>query len=387
MPVPTLFAIAIRCAQRHVASITDFDGIPQEMAMPILKKVESPQQLREIEINNPSYAESGNNAGLWQCFIRRDIREIAEDEEKMPYPNNPASWYKVYRMLMRKQADKEKEQEEALRQQLLGQKVQKAEKQALFVPGVMAHARDEKETTIYVDGVRNKNTGGWEKKPPSVKTAKTGHDAIAAMRRQAASNSRQRQIAQPWKATQASRQIKQAPQSMIRDITRKTPQEFAPRELLPHEKEMLKDRQRMNANIKIQAPGKVASVKHAEAVQKRNEMAVRKAREIDEARLRQLTKSENAKARAAPPEKKFDFETPAPEYFVPSTEAIPHTTPVKLSLPVPYVNGKPVAKQPSMSPPKRTSPSASPERNPAGIRKRPAPSSIFAPKPKKIIKR
>lgn len=360
--------------------------MPFEMAEPIIKKCETAQQLREIELNHPKWTEAGNTANIWQMLIRRDIHEVGQDESKMVQPSNPASWHKVYRMLKRKQASKEKEQEEALRQQLLGQKVQKAEKQALFVPGIMAHARDEKETTKYVDGVPNKSSSNWSKQPPSVKSAKNGHDAIAAMRRNAASHSRQMKIAKPWVSpAQASRQIKRAPESMLREVARQAPQEFAPRELLPHQKDLLKERQRMNANVKIVAPGRLSNAKHAEAVQQRNEAAVRKAREIDEARLRQLTKSENAKARAQAPEKKFDFEASPPR---PTTECTVSPQPIVVHrVRSVEIDGRPVAVPVSMSPPKRSSPSPSPPAQPSGIRKRAAPGSIFMTRPKKVVKR
>lgn len=371
MTVSTLLAMAIRCAQRNIESIDNLADMPFDMARPILKRVHDPEQLLEIEKNSPQLAE--HTGEFWQAMIKRDMPNLPE--ENMLYPKNPASWHKVYRKLMRAEKAREAEQEEQLRITLLGDKVNRENKKAVIVDKVMHHAREG--PAIFVDGTRKRGTSSWERKPPiEAHKAKTGADAIAAIRNRSAANSKQMSLSRPFQSNahagnsiRASRQIKEAPASMLREAGQRGRMEIAPRELLPHQKDLLQEQRRMNANFKVQAPGRKGAAQFAAAHRSQNEAVVRQAREINEAKLRALTQSANAAARAKKSSAKFDFGS-TPQAASPE----PQKQPAKSQA------SSPAASPPAQaaSPPKTASPA------PVVVKKRPAPAgSIFMKTTKK----
>ncbi|KAK4497834.1 hypothetical protein PRZ48_010488 [Zasmidium cellare] len=330
MPATTLFKMAMQAAIRLSAQITDIADMPYELARPILLKIQSPQQLRDIELNCPHIAEADKE--LWVHFIQRDIPDW---KNKIVEPKNPSSWHKVYRYLLRKEEEKAAEDEEALRKTLAGEGIKKQEKNALFVNKVLPHARAEDEHNFYIDGVKNKNLTDTERKkqPPTLRTAKTGRDMLGAIRRQAAESSRARAMYKPFAQPTASqqlanakRQITKAPPSMVQAASR--PLTIAPRELLPHELDMMKDIKRAKANTRIQPPTRMANVKIAEKNQQAVSAATRQAREANEAKLRALTQSHQRRPSAAssPPSKPYDF-APSPIVIDPSKRTSPPTMP------------------------------------------------------------
>ncbi|KAI5363752.1 putative RNA polymerase II transcription factor SIII, subunit A [Septoria linicola] len=366
MPVSSLLAMAIRCAHRNIESIDNLSDMPFEMARPIMKKITNPHQLRELEINSPHLAEYTGE--FWQAFIRRDLPNLPDKD--MLYPKNPASWHKIYRKLMRSEKAREAEQEEQLRLTLLGNKVKKEEKKAMFVDRILHHAREE--PTVFVDGQRKK--GGWSAGPPTLNRAKNGTDALAAIRNKSAQNSRQLAMGRPFQSnvhgvnsTRGAQQIRQAPESMLREANQRGRMEIAPRDLLPHQRDMLQEQRRANATIKVHAPGRIRTAKFAAQHQKQNEDAVRQTREVNEARLRALTQSANAAASAKKSKAKFDF-APAPETGSPEPK---HSTPIQPSTPA----ASPPAQ--AATPPKQASPP------PVIIKKRPAPGGSIFMKPTK----
>lgn len=369
MPVRSLVQMAISCAQRNIHFIDNLSDMPYQMAHPILKKVTSPNQLLEIQTNSPHLAK--DTGELWQAFIMRDLPNLTQ--ENMIYPKNPESWYKVYRKLMRTEKEREAVQEEQLRISLLGDKVKREEKKTMFVDKVLHHAREE--PVIFVDGQRNR--GNRTAGPPSLAKAKTGTDALAAIRNRSALNSRQISLGRPFQSNgyaqtsnRATRQIPQAPQSMLREAGQHGRMEIAPRELLPHQKTMLQEQRKANATVKVHAPGLVRSAKFAAAHQKQNEAVIRKAREINEDKLRKLTQTANRAAREKKPEPKFDFEP-----------TVPATSPEPPKVSTPVQPNSPAAAPPAPSPPKQASP------NPVLLKKRPAPGGSVFMKPTKKAKR
>ncbi|KAK7550128.1 RNA polymerase II transcription factor SIII subunit A-domain-containing protein [Phyllosticta citricarpa] len=72
MPAPSLYDIVKRRLQRSVQLVVDVGDIPFHVVEPVLKKIENPGQLKEIEENSPHIAE--DTAFMWEIFIRRDIQ-------------------------------------------------------------------------------------------------------------------------------------------------------------------------------------------------------------------------------------------------------------------------------------------------------------------------
>ena len=374
MPVRSLFRMAITCAHNNIDMIDNLSDMPYEMAQHILKKVTNPHQLVEIQTNSPHLAE--HTGELWKGFIRRDLPNLSR-EDRMLEPKNPASWYKIYRRLMKSEKAREAAQEEELRRTLLAGKVQREEKKTMFVDKVLAHAREE--PVVFVDGQRNK---GRTPGPPSLAKAKTGTDALAAIRNRSYQNSKQIKMGRPWQAnsvannpTQLTRQIGQAPVSMMREVNQRGTLEIAPRALLPYQEAALREARKNNATIKIHAPGSVRAAKTHALHQKQNEAAVRQAREINEEKLRRLTQTSNQAARAKKRDTNFEF--------VPTVQAASPEPPKQAS---PVLSNTPAAATPPVaSPPKQASPQ--PAATPVIIKKRPAPGGSIFMKPTKKLKR
>ncbi|KAL8851042.1 MAG: hypothetical protein Q9221_004032 [Calogaya cf. arnoldii] len=64
------------------------------MLRPVLLKIENPKQLQALEEAAPQLY--GADAEIWINLIKRDIPNA---EEKMIYPHNPKSWWKVYQKM------------------------------------------------------------------------------------------------------------------------------------------------------------------------------------------------------------------------------------------------------------------------------------------------
>jgi elongin-A len=71
--------------------IHDLGDLPIHLAKPILRRIDRPDQLHEIELNSLQYAE--DTPELWQRLIARDFPQW---EKKNYVPKNPLSWWRVY---------------------------------------------------------------------------------------------------------------------------------------------------------------------------------------------------------------------------------------------------------------------------------------------------
>ncbi|CAK3902378.1 Transcription elongation factor B polypeptide 3 [Lecanosticta acicola] len=299
MSPPTLRRLALQTAIRVADLIYDFADMPFEMALPILRNVHDPNQLAEIEKNNPEYAEKTEK--LWRSFIERDIPNC---EDKMIFPNNPCSWGKVYRKMMREEKERIAKDEEILRKSMQGEAIKKAKAAPLFVKKALPHARAEDETNDYIYGVKRSEykASGWDnydkEKKPNLKNAKNGAEALAALRRQTALAQSARTATKPLMGPAArqealeagKRQIKAPPASMMRGQQNLT---IKPRELLPHEQAMLEERKRLSNSTTRSTIVPPRTRFANEKIAKRNapiiHAAAAQARADQEERLRRLT--------------------------------------------------------------------------------------------------
>lgn len=310
MPAQTLRKLATQAAIRVYDIIFDFADMPYEMAHPILQKIQDPHQLEEIEKNNPQMADSTEE--LWKSFIARDIPNW---EEKMCYPKNPRSWGKVYHYMMREEKKRIAADEEVLRKSMQSESLKKARAAPVYVEKVLPHPRAEDETNFYIDGVKrsqhqSQSGSGWGEKKPTLKNAKTGRDAIAAIRRQNALAANARASAKPMLSADrarnldaAKRQIKVAPESMLRA----NKPVVAERELTAREKAEMAERKRiMNSlptNRVVPPKTRVSNLKMAQRNATFISDAANQARAANEDRLRALTQ----------PKKKTPMTTTAPK--------------------------------------------------------------------------
>lgn len=207
MPAPSLSAMAQNAAIRNISSITDIAELPYHAVEPILRRIDNPQQLREVEVACPHIAES--SGPLWQEFIKRDVSNGAS---KMMYPKDPKNWWKVYRKMVKQEAADKEAAEEGLKQAMLGLREAKGAKETTYVPKVLSMG--QKKKTGFFDGVRH--TGG-SSKAPMLWNAKTGRDAFGAMQRATASKVKIFKPGTRHYVPDGKSQIKVAPKSMIAD--------------------------------------------------------------------------------------------------------------------------------------------------------------------------
>ncbi|KAF2631389.1 hypothetical protein BU25DRAFT_407045 [Macroventuria anomochaeta] len=113
MPVSSLYELARQRLIKNIDMLTDIGDIPFSFLEPVLRHIQNPTQLQELEENCPQI--QGETKEIWKRYIRRDV----PDWEKKPHtPRDDKNWSKVYRKLMR-DAEKEKlDQENQLKEQM-----------------------------------------------------------------------------------------------------------------------------------------------------------------------------------------------------------------------------------------------------------------------------
>ena len=158
MPVQTLVQLAQKACIRNIRgmnetsnhsvssltlpAITDLGDAPYELFKPVLVKVETPEQLvslltpllptsaltpqHELETNSPQLL--GHTADLWRAMIKRDVGKLDP-----PEPSDPASWYRVYRKLLRADQKATERQEAQLASQMQGIRNAAAERTSRIV--------------------------------------------------------------------------------------------------------------------------------------------------------------------------------------------------------------------------------------------------------------
>ena len=207
MPAPSLSAMAQNAAIKNISSITDIADLPYHAVEPILRRIDNPAQLREVEVACPHIAES--SGPLWQELIKRDVSNA---QSKMIYPKDPKNWWKIYRKMCKQEAEDKRAAEEGLKQAMMGLQEAKGSKETTFVPKVFALGAKKK--TGFFDGVKH---GGGGSKAPLLWNAKTGRDAFGAMQRATASKVKVFKPTSRYYVPDAKSQIKVAPRSMIVD--------------------------------------------------------------------------------------------------------------------------------------------------------------------------
>ncbi|KAJ9615193.1 hypothetical protein H2200_001267 [Cladophialophora chaetospira] len=135
MPADSLLDMARRVACRNVHKITDVGDISYKLIRPVLLKVESPEKLYQLEQNSPQLV--GNTAELWLNFMKRDI----PDYDLQPHtPENPKSWYRVYKKLKKDASKASSDAEALLKATLSGIKTQKEQNTAEVVSTAKGNA-------------------------------------------------------------------------------------------------------------------------------------------------------------------------------------------------------------------------------------------------------
>ncbi|KAI7489766.1 hypothetical protein KC357_g2204 [Hortaea werneckii] len=292
MPAPTLTSIAQRACVRALPNITEVSDIPYELLRPVLKKIINPAHLREIEQNSPHIGDA--DAELWRAFIARDIPNW---REKMLEPKNPRSWGKVYRKLIREEERAKEEQEAQLAAAMSGIKQEKDANRAQYVQKVIPQGSSRGKA--FIDGQPNPaaSTGWGGIRVPSLKNAKRGPDALAAIRKQSSQAAKDKGIYKRQDTfnhrmgpTNGRSQIKAAPDWMIREKTKPAPGPTA-----------VPARAEAQGRVGQQGQGVFTGKREPTARDRALDQAVRSSNAEREARLRALTGAKPGGGAASPP--------------------------------------------------------------------------------------
>lgn len=356
--------MAQRACIRNVAGLQDVGEISYDLVRPILKKIDNPQQLKEIGTASPHIAD--HDAELWKAFIARDIPNW---QDKIMEPKNPRSWWKIYRKLLKEEQRAKEAQEEQLRAAMTGIVKRREENQTQYVQKVIAEPARQ---TAFVDGNPNPNVRCWGEsvivKKPSLKNAKTGVQIISAIRRQGASAARQRGLIKPILPSARS-QITRAPESMLRDYAKGSPAAVARQQALADGAKF--------GSVTPPTPKVFTSPLAPKTQHKALEVALRAEQAKKEERLKALASGSSKATVQSPPA------TPAKPMTNTSAPPRPETTlsPKTPASPAPLEEPRSALKAVADTT-RRLSPSPAPPL----VRKRPAtPVSVFMPAKKRKI--
>ncbi|KAI1438005.1 hypothetical protein GGR50DRAFT_642602 [Xylaria sp. CBS 124048] len=108
--VKSLVELCTTVCVRNSKDITDVGAMPYRLVRPILQKIDSAAQLRQLEVNSPHLQD--NTAEHWKRLIRRDFPVLCERNKFVP--SNPTSWHKIYAKYQRIDADQKRKAQEKL---------------------------------------------------------------------------------------------------------------------------------------------------------------------------------------------------------------------------------------------------------------------------------
>jgi elongin-A len=166
MPVPSLYELARQRLIKNIDMLNDVGDIPFSFLEPVIRHIQNPIQLQELEENCPQIL--GETGDIWLRMIKRDI----PDWDKKPHqPRDPRHWSKVYRKL-KKDAEMEKlSQENALKEQMKALQQDRAQNKTLIVDSKVGYgARSSK---MFSFGGRS-----WGAPGAPAKTGKAAFDKL-----------------------------------------------------------------------------------------------------------------------------------------------------------------------------------------------------------------
>ena len=113
MPVPSLFVLAKTRLVQNIHMLEDIGDIPYAFLAPVLRQIQVPSQLAQLEANCPQI--QGETGEIWLRLIKRDIPAW---DKKPHQPRDPKNWGKVYKKLKREAEAEAEAQQEELRQKM-----------------------------------------------------------------------------------------------------------------------------------------------------------------------------------------------------------------------------------------------------------------------------
>lgn len=188
------------------------------MIKPVLQRVESAEQLHQIEENSPHI--KGEDAELWKALIARDIPNW---RTKNYVPKNPLKWYEIYCKYKKEQIEEIKRDEDILRQTMMGIKQSQLSNVVKLVDRRTMPAVPRDPRMIANDGgVPLKGRGQFRKQGSSSlsfsggsRTKITdGQSVLTKARREAKEISAMGKLAKPTHQLKALGTVKKAPAAM-----------------------------------------------------------------------------------------------------------------------------------------------------------------------------
>ncbi|KAH7378288.1 RNA polymerase II transcription factor SIII subunit A-domain-containing protein [Pyrenochaeta sp. MPI-SDFR-AT-0127] len=214
MPVPSLFELARQRLIKNIDMLNDVGDIPFSFLEPVLRFIQNPDQLQELEENCTQLL--GETGDIWLRFIKRDI----PDWNKKPHePRDPRNWSKVYRKL-KKDMEKEKQADaDALKQQMQALQKDRAQNKTLIVDSRVGYGAGS--SRMFTSRAHTTSWGAPTGAPP-----KTGKVAFDKLKRGIFDHKRERPKAQQMPAhvlAQRKTTIRQAPARMVRMAENEAP--------------------------------------------------------------------------------------------------------------------------------------------------------------------
>ncbi|KAK0392452.1 hypothetical protein NLU13_1947 [Sarocladium strictum] len=230
MPVKSLLDLAMATIFKNIKELNNAGDLPYETLRPILLKVDSARQLRQLELNSPQI--EGETGEVWLKLIEKDFP--MEYRAHLFKPPDASKWYKVYDKYKKIHDRSLQESEAKLRQALEGLKEDREKNTSKIVnqkvlPRVVKKRNGPRDHTVstmtFNRGSRTKTLTGagvMRKVRRETKEIANIHGSLSKVIRT---------TARPAGASQ----IRQAPTAMVNDYQRATKPAYRPTPKAPAE--------------------------------------------------------------------------------------------------------------------------------------------------------
>ncbi|KAL2060291.1 hypothetical protein VTL71DRAFT_9686 [Oculimacula yallundae] len=221
MPAPSLIDLCTKACIKNIRSLVDVGSFEYLQIRTVLKRVESPEQLHQIELNSPQLL--GEDAELWQSFISRHIPNWREKNYR---PKNPQKWYEIYCKYKREQEEEIARDEENLRNTMMGLKAAREGNVSKIVDLKMLPKLPRDPRMIANNGGVPIKGKGFRKEGPGTLTwssgSKTkmtdGKSVLTRARREAKEISQMGKLIKPThRLSGPLGQVRKAPEGMVKE--------------------------------------------------------------------------------------------------------------------------------------------------------------------------
>ncbi|KAJ4173666.1 hypothetical protein NW754_012663 [Fusarium falciforme] len=240
MPPKSLMELATLACIKNIRELEGVGYLPYDTVRPILLRIDNAHQLRKIELNSPQV--EGETGEIWLKIIEREFP--MEVKAKAYKPQNPKSWFRVWKKYKKDHDNALQESEAKLMNALAGLRQDKEKNTSKIVdrrllPGLAAKIGPRRPW-----GQRDSSSSTFTFNKGSRTKTKTGAQTMRKIRRETQEISNiHRKLSRPTAASNAITALRRAPAAMVNDERRatlpsliKTPKASEPSEaMLAHE--------------------------------------------------------------------------------------------------------------------------------------------------------